>query len=59
MGTDDIEDLVPFSETPARKMEKRVKEKAETLLYLELQRNQAQAILLDKQRFRSNEVEPA
>ena len=35
-------------------MEKRVKEEAETFLYLELQRSQAEAILLDEQRLWSN-----
>ncbi len=35
-------------------MEKRVKEEEEMLLKLELQRSQAEALLLDKQRLRFN-----
>ena len=54
VGTDNIEDLIPFSKTPTGKMEKRVKEEAEMLLNLELQRSQAEAILLDEQRLWSN-----
>ena len=49
MGTDEIEDLVSLSNTPAGRMEKRRKQEAEALLYLELLRNQAEDILLDEQ----------
>ena len=35
-------------------MEKRIKEEAEALLYLELQRSQAEATLMDKQRIQSD-----
>ena len=41
MGNGNIEDLVSFSKTPAGRMDKRIKEEAEALLYLELQRTQA------------------
>ena len=50
MGTDDIEELALFSKTPAGRMEKRVKEEAEALLYLELQRSQAEATLIEEER---------
>ena len=35
-------------------MEKKIKEEAEALLYLELQRSQAKATLVDKERIRSD-----
>ena len=54
MGTDDIEDLVSFSKTPAGRMEKRIKEEAEALLHLELQRTQAKATLMDGETIRSD-----
>ena len=54
MGTDNIEDLVSFSKTPAGRMEKRIKQEADALLYLELQRSQAEDTLMDEQRIRSD-----
>ena len=54
MGTDDIEDLVSFSKTPAGRMEKRIKQEAEALRYLELQRSQAKDTLMDEQRIQSD-----
>ena len=54
MGIDDIEELILFSKTPAGRMEKRIKEEAEALLHLELQRIQAEATLMDGERIRSN-----
>ena len=54
MGTGDIEDLVSFSKTPAGRMEKRIKEEAVALLYLEFQRTQAKATLMDGEAIRSD-----
>ena len=55
VGTNDPEDLILFSKrSTIDKMEKRVKEEAEMLLKLELQRSQAEALLLDEQRLQFN-----
>ena len=54
MGTDNIEDLVSFSKTPAGRMEKIIKEGAKALLHLELQRIQAEATLMDGETIWSN-----
>ena len=47
MGTNDKENLVSFSKTPAGRMEKRIKEEAEALLHFYLQRTQAKTTLMD------------
>ena len=54
MGTDDIEELLPFSKTLAGRMGKRIKEEEDALLHLELQRIQAEATLMDRERIRSD-----
>ena len=55
IGTDNPEDLYPFSKKPATsQMEKMVQAEAEMFTNLEMKRNQGEAVLADESRLRSN-----